>query len=200
MKQDCRLGLWMYHSGMTKVFPLYLVEVKEMHMLHWYRIMFCWYHIIFIFVLQWNRHILKVSEDWNTSGCCVYRKVRLFFLRDCFLFSASTCRQTVATLGWMCSIIWRTFSLSSCLFYPFWGQGEGARANPSCSQQPWMSPQLFAGPYVSIWGFITLFKGTRVVFWSLPQSTFPVWSTQGLEPRAPVPGPLQTELPPPVIK
>lgn len=149
MKQDCRLGLWMYHSGMTKLFLLHLVEVKEMHMLHWYQIMFCWYHIIFIFVLQWNCHILKVSEDWNTSGCCVYRKVRLFFLRDCFLFSASTCRQTFATLGWMCSIIWRTFSLSSWLFYPFWGQGEGARANPSCSQQPWMSPQQ--GP-MSVFG------------------------------------------------
>lgn len=172
MKLDWRLGLWMCHSGMTKLF-----------LLHWYRIMFCWYHIIFIFLLQWNRHILKVSEDWNTSGCCVYRKVRLFFLRDSFLFSASTCRQTFATLRWMYSIIWRTFSLSSWLFYPFWGQG--ARAHPSCSQQPWMNPQLIAGPCVSIWGFITLLKGTPVISLIAATEHLPCFVRTGASTKSP---------------
>lgn len=176
MKQDCRLGLWMYHSGMTKLFLLYLVEVKEMPMLHWYRIMFCWYHIIFIFLLQWNRHILKVSEDWNTSGCCVYRKVRLFFLRDfslqCLNLQANLCNFKMNMQYYMKNFLSFVLTLLSLL--------------------------RIAGNYVSIWGFITLLKGTPVVLWTLWQSTFPVLSAPGLEPRALVLSPLQTELPPPV--
>lgn len=145
----------MYHSGMTKFLLLYLVEVKEMRMLHWYRIMFCWYHIIFIFLLQWNRHILKVSEDWNTSGCCVYRKVRLFFLRDCFLFSASTCRQTFATLGWMYSIIWRTFFLLDS-FIPFGVKGKVLEPIPTAPSSPEWVPSLLQGPIsVFVQGYLS---------------------------------------------
>lgn len=49
------------------------------------------------------------------------------------------------------------------LLFPLRGDSEGAGAYPSCILErgmahPWMSHQLVAGPYLSIWWFIILRK------------------------------------------